>query len=196
MKSMTRRYQLGRRAALQEETRQRIVEAAVELHEAVGVARTSVTQIAERAGVGRLTVYRHFPDELALGTACTGLYWQRNPWPDLAAWRKIADPIERLEVALHTSYAYHHATAAMMVRAFADVVDSPIMAPYLDHWRLAADVVVAAWRVRGRKRTLLRAAIGHALLFPTWHSLHEQGLTDEQSVELMLRLTCDCESDS
>src|SRR5213596_2204294 len=64
-----RRYQLKRRAEQQEETRSRIVEAAVELHQTIGPAATTFSDIAERARVGRVTVYRHFPDELALAGA-------------------------------------------------------------------------------------------------------------------------------
>jgi hypothetical protein len=80
----------------------------------------------------------------------------------------------------------------MISRAFADAADSPIMQSYHDHWRRAADVIVSAWRVRGRKRSLLRAAIGHAIVFPTWYSLvRDQGLKDEQAVEIMCRLACD-----
>ena len=194
MNHVARRYTLKRRAERQDETRQRIVEAAVALHQSVGMARTTVTDIAERAGVGRLSVYRHFPDELTLGWACSGLYWERNPLPDPTPWRMIEDSHERLRTGLRESYAYHRQTEEMMTRAFADAADSPIMTPYYDHWRRAAAVVVAAWRVRGRKRTLLRAAIGHAIAFPTWRSLvRGQGLTDAQAVELMLRLTCDCD---
>ena len=194
MNHVARRYTLKRRAERQDETRQRIVEAAVALHQSVGMARTTVTDIAERAGVGRLSVYRHFPDELTLGWACSGLYWERNPLPDPTPWRMIEDSHERLRTGLRESYAYHRQTEEMMTREFADAADSPIMTPYYDHWRRAAAVVVAAWRVRGRKRTLLRAAIGHAIAFPTWRSLvRGQGLTDAQAVELMLRLTCDCD---
>ncbi len=193
MNLVARRYTLKRRAERQEATRQRIVEAAVALHQSVGMARTTVTDIAERAGVGRLSVYRHFPDALTLGRACSGLYWERNPLPDPTPWRAVDDPHERLRRALRESYAYHRGTEAMMTRAFADAADSPIMTPYHTHWRRAADVVAAAWKVRGRTRTLLRAAIGHAITFPTWRSLvRDQGLTDAQAVELMLRLTCDC----
>ena len=194
---MARGYKQKRRAERQEETRQRIVEATVNLHGTVGMARTTVTQIAERAGVGRQTFYRHFPDELALGQACSGLYWERNPLPDPEPWRAVTDPRERLEMALRESYAYHRQTEAMISLAFTDAADSPIMAPYHDHWRRAANVVASAWRVRGRERLLLRAAIGHAIAFPTWHSLvRDQGLTDPQAVELMHRLTCDCRDTS
>ena len=67
-----RRYTLKRRAELQAETRQRIVDAAVALHSSVGPAATTISAIAEHAGVERLTVYRHFPDELTLLRACSG----------------------------------------------------------------------------------------------------------------------------
>ena len=193
MNLVARRYTLKRRAERQEATRQRIVEAAVALHQSVGMARTTVTDIAARAGVGRLSVYRHFPGELTLGRACSGLYWERHPLPDPTPWRAVDDPHERLQLALRKSYAYHRQTEEMMTRVFADAADSPIMTPYHTHWRQAADVVAAAWKVRGRTRSLLRAAIGHAITFPTWRSLvRDQGLTDAQAVELMLRLTCDC----
>lgn len=195
MIEMTRRYELKKRAERLEETRRRIVESTIALHETVGPARTTITQIAEGAGVGRLTVYRHFPDELTLGRACSGLYWERNPLPDPERWRKVADPRERLSVALGESYAYHCRTEAMHSRALADAADSPIMTPYHEHWRRAADIVAAAWPVRGRERALLRAAVGHALSFATWSSLvRDQGLDDARAVALMLRLTCPCES--
>lgn len=187
---MTRPYRLQQRAERQEETRRRIVEAAVDLHGTVGPAQTTVTDIAARAGVGRQTVYRHFPDELALVRACSGLYWGRHPLPDPDLWREVRAPDERCRVALTESYAHHRRTEAMMSRAFADVADHPVMRAYHAHWRRAADVIASAWRVRGRRRSLLRAAVGHAIVFPTWRSLvREQGLTDAQAVEVMLRLT-------
>jgi len=193
---MSRRYELKRRAERQEETRRRIVEAAVTLHGSIGMSQTTITQIAELAGVGRQTVYRHFPDELALDRACSGLYWERNPLPDLEPWQAVADPHERLRLGLRESYAYHTRTEPMIDRVYADARDSPIMQGYHDHWQRGADIIASAWRLRGRERSLLRAAIGHAIVFPTWHSLvRDQALTDGQAVELMHRLTCECRVD-
>ena len=82
----TRKYEKKRRAELEAETRRRITEAAVELHGTVGPARTSISAIAERAGVRRSTVYRHFPDEAALIDACSSHWAAANPVPDMAAW--------------------------------------------------------------------------------------------------------------
>ena len=186
---MSRPYTLKRRAERQDQTRQRIVEAAIELHQTIGPTATTISQIADRAGVGRVTVYRHFPDELTLARACSGQYFERNPAPDPERWRAIADPEERLRTALHETYRYHRATQQMISHILADARDHPVMAPYHRHWRQAADVLLEPWPVRGRQRKPLRAAIALALSFDTWHTLsQEHGLTDPQAVELMLRL--------
>ena len=103
---MTRRYELKRGAEQQEATRRSIVEATMGLHESVGPARTTVSAVAERAGVQRLTVYRHFPDERALLAACSGHWVATNPAPDPGPWRKIRDPQERLRRALGEIYAF------------------------------------------------------------------------------------------
>ncbi|MDX1387994.1 MAG: TetR/AcrR family transcriptional regulator [Acidobacteriota bacterium] len=181
---------MKRRAERQDETRRRIVEAAIVLHGSVGMNKTTVKQIAELAGVGRQTVYRHFADELALGRACSGLYFERNPLPDPESWKKVADPEDRARVALRESYAFHRKTETMIGLAIADVGESPIMEPYFEHWRRAADIVASAWGNHGDERegALSKAAIGHALAFQTWRNLvRDQGLTDDQAVELMLR---------
>ena len=155
-----------------DETRQRIVDATIELHQTLGPAATTVSEIAERAGVGRVTVYRHFPDEPTLSRACSGQYFERNQPPDPDRWRAIDDARERLRAALRETARDHPATA-----------------PYHELWRDATDVLVEPWRVRGRRRVLLRAGIALALSFDTWRTLvQEQALTDEQAVELMLRL--------
>lgn len=190
---MARPYQLKRRAERQDETRQRIIEAAIELHQTIGPASTTVSDIAKGARVGRVTVYRHFPDEPTLARACSGAYFERHPLPDRKRWRSIADPEERLCSALHETYAYHRATEAMMAHVLADARGHPVLAPYHEHWRRAVDVLVPGWGARGRGRAMLRAGIALALSFDTWRTLaREQGLADGQAAELMLRLTGEC----
>ena len=192
---MARSYQLKRRAERQDETRQRIIEATIELHQTIGPAQTTISEIAERAQVGRVTVYRHFPDEATLSRACSGQYFERHPFPDPDNWQKIADPAERLRTGLRETYAYHAATEAMISHALADARDHPVMAPYHAHWQHAADILSAPWRRRGSRRTMLRAAIALALSFDTWRTLtQEQGLSDEQAIAVTLRLTHDCNS--
>ena len=190
---MARSYQLKRRAERQDETRQRIIEATIELHQTIGPARTTISEIAERAQVGRVTVYRHFPDEATLSRACSGQYFERHPFPDPDRWQKIADRAERLQTGLRETYAYHATTEAMISHALADARDHPVMAPYHAHWQHAADILSAPWRLRGSRRSMLHAAIALALSFDTWRTLtQEQGLSDDQAIAVMLRLTHDC----
>jgi AcrR family transcriptional regulator len=185
IKSVSRPYEMKRRAERQDETRRRIVEATIALHETLGPAATTVTQIAERAGVGRVTVYRHFPEPLDLDRACSGLYFERNPAPDPAGWRVHADPLERVRTALAETYAYHARTEQMISHALADGRDHAVMAPYHAHWRSAAEVLLEPWPAQP---ATLAAALALSLSFETWRTLvRERRLPQEQAVLLMER---------
>jgi AcrR family transcriptional regulator len=187
----TRTYELRRRAERQQETRERIVEAAVELHTTVGPARTSVAAIAERAGVTRPTVYAHFPDAEALFRACSGHVRETVPPPDPAAWRSIEDPGERLETALHALYGYYERLEPLLENIQRDAAVLPILRElsayrvrYLENVR---QLLLAGWPSRGRARTRVRRALGHALDFRTWQSLvRGQGCGTDEAVRLML----------
>ena len=188
---MARKYDMKRRAKRQEVTRLRIVEAAVELHETVGMARTTISAIAEKAGVERLTVYRHFPDERALFSACSGHWSAANPPPDPASWTQIADPEERLRSALTEVYAYYRRTEPMLANVVRDAQVHPItreMAePFYEHLERMRYVLATGWGVENERLALLLAALGHALDFQTWRSLaRQQSLSDEQAIEVMV----------
>jgi AcrR family transcriptional regulator len=192
MNPMTRSYRLRRRAERQDRTRQKIVEAAIALHQDKGLAATTMGDVAERAGVGRVTVYRHFPDEAALVGACSGQYFERYPLPDPEPWLSIADPVERLRRGLGESYAYHRETEPMMAGVLAEARDHPLMAPYHDHWRRCAEVLARGWPAKLRRQHQLGAACALAIGFDTWRTLaRDEGLTDAQAIALMLRLTRD-----
>ena len=188
---MPRKYEMKRRAQRQEETHRRITEAAVELHQALGPAKTTISAIAERAGVQRLTVYKHFPDERALLAACSSHYEAANPLPDVGPWTQILDPEDRLRRALAETYAYHRRTEPMMTKVLRDAqIHAPtfeVTVPYLQHWDRARYVLVTGWEAEDQRLKVLLAALGHALEFWTWRSLvHERGLTDEEAIELMV----------
>jgi AcrR family transcriptional regulator len=191
---MTRKYELKQRAESLAATRKRIVEATVELHDSLGPARTTISAIAERAGVQRLTVYRHFPDERTLFHACSSHWTGQNPKPDPSTWVAIADPEERLQTALTAIYAFYRETEGMTGNLLRDLPDSPVLqevaAPLVDYWQTVREVLDRGWKTRGHKRTLLRAAIGHAIAFETWRSLtRREGLDDDLAAETMLSLT-------
>ena len=188
---MQRKYHLKQRAEREQQTRQRIIEATLELHTSVGPARTTISAIAERAGVERLTVYRHFPDERALFTACSALGRAKNPPPDPAPWRSILDPETRLQTALTEIYAYYRRTEQGWVNLMRDAQIMPLgrefQEPQVKHWALMQEILEAGWSGDGSRRDLLRAALGHALNFYTWQSLvREQGLEDEEAIELLV----------
>ena len=193
MSDQKRPYRKKRRAELEEETRRRITESAVELHGTVGPSHTSMSAVAERAGVRRSTLYRHFPDEAALFEACTGHWMAENPPPDLSAWAAIGDPDERLRTALEELYAYWRQTQPMMENLIRDEATNEHVRrnfrSFHEFMGAAGEILLAGRGVRGRARQRTLAAIGHALDFSTWRSLaREQGLGDAEAVELMIGL--------
>jgi AcrR family transcriptional regulator len=187
----SRTYELKRRAERQEETRHRIVTAAVELHTMLGPSRTTVQAIAEKAGVTRPTVYAHFPDARSLLEACSGHVRATTPPPDPTPWRSIADPSERLETALRELYGYYERLEPLLENVQRDAAVMPPVAElnadrvrYLEETR---DLLLQAWPARGRARAPLRRAIGHALEFRTWQSLvRGQGCSTDEAVQLMV----------
>ena len=175
-----RKYELKKRAAEMAETHQRITEAAIELHGTVGPARTTLSAVAERAGVERRTLYRHFPSEAELFEACSTHYFAANPLPHLETWRAIKDPQQRLGRALDELYAYYERTGPMLANALRDAV-APLEA-FLEE---AADTLIVGRRARGRRRHLLGAAMRHGVAFSTWRSLSTDSIARADAVMLV-----------
>jgi AcrR family transcriptional regulator len=186
---MKRKYELKERARRQAETRQRIVEATVGLHTSVGPARTTISAIAQRAGVERHTVYAHFPDERTLFHACSAHWRGRHPRPDVEHWLALDVPEERLRGVLSEMYAWFDG-----VESDLDVLlrDAPVVPEHAEAMAEAAAVTngLADDLARGwPRRKTVRAVIGHALEFETWRSLvRRQGLSRRQAVDAMVRL--------
>jgi AcrR family transcriptional regulator len=185
-----RKYELKQRAEEMAETRRRITEAAVGLHGTVGPARTTMSAVAERAGVQRHTLYRHFPSESELFGACSAHFFAANPLPDPGRWRSIGDPRERLARALDDLYAYYERTEPMFSNVLRDVelVEAlgPTVAPMRDYLAEAVEILAVGWRVRGRRRRVLAAALRHALDFHVWRSLTaDASISRAEAVELV-----------
>jgi AcrR family transcriptional regulator len=186
---MKRRYELKERARRQAETRQRIVEAAVDLHTSRGPARTSISAIAERAGVERHTVYAHFPDERALFRACSTHWRSHHPRPDFAALAAVPDPVRRLRRALRRMYGWYESVEPHLALFARDASLVPAQAEVLGETRARISELADALARDWPRRRATRAAIGHALEFETWRSLvRRQGLSREQAVDAMMRL--------
>jgi AcrR family transcriptional regulator len=189
---MTRTYTLKSRAEQQADTRQRIVEAAVDLHSSVGPAATTFSMLAERAGVQRHTVYAHFPDERSLYLACSGLTLERSPLPDPEPWRAIADPAARLRHGLREVYAWFAQNAALAGCVLRDAEFHPLTREIT---ALRIEPSMLSYReVLGIGLNLRQRAVLHlALGFFAWRALvRESGLTQEQAVEAMVRAVMGC----
>jgi AcrR family transcriptional regulator len=189
---MPRRYVMQQRAESRDATGRRIVDAAIEVRSARGGDRT-LTAIAARAGVSRLTVYRHFPDEVDLAKACMTRYVELHPPPDPAAWAAIASPATRLHHALTELYAWYRDNEAMLTNSavdqFADPRLAEALAPVTAGFEAMQQVVSAGWSVVGAESSMVDPAIDHALAFTTWLSLcRGQGLSQVSAVALMVRL--------
>lgn len=189
-----RKYELKKRAERQEETRRRITEATVGLHKTVGPARTQISEIARRAGVERLTVYKHFPDPHALFEACSAHWSAGHPPPDPSPWNDIADPGLRTETALEAVYSYFDENEAMLANVIRDAATIPELREHVEAGSLAyvgevRHLVVEGWRPRGRRRERLATVVALALEFHTWRFLARgRGLTNEAAAELMAEL--------
>ena len=176
---MARTYELKKRAERMQETRRRIVDAAVQLHTTLGPARTSLAAVAEQAGVQRHTLYAHFPDRRALFQACSADWTARHPAPDLRASRGLAE-------ALTALYAWYEEVEHDLALFRRDMQADELVAEILagderDHLELRDSLALGA----GRRQ---RAAIGHALRFETWRSLvRGEGLSRAEAVRAMVR---------
>ena len=190
MSSEKRRYELKARAERQAQTRERIVRATMELHREVGPARTTVSEIARRAGVQRLTVYNHFPEEAELLAACQGHWLSEHPPPDPGPALALADPGERVRAALAGLYAWYRSTEPMARavrrdRTLVAGLDSLLAASMDARMNELAEALAEGFGRRGAAAKHTRAAAALALDFWTWYRLDREGLGDDDAAALM-----------
>ena len=180
-----RKYTQRRRAEQQQETRERIVDAAMALHEKLGPAETTISAIADRAGVQRLTVYRHFANDRELFGACSSKWFGLHTPPDLGAIPS-GEPEPYTKAVLSALYEYYGGTQGMWSVVYRDVAKMPLLNEVLagfDAYLFAASKqLLAAWAPR--RSAKLKATVSHALRFSTWQSLDEQKLGTTSMAEL------------
>jgi AcrR family transcriptional regulator len=187
-----RKYDLKVRAERQRQTRERIVAATVALHETVGPARTTVAEVARRAGVQRLTVYNNFPDETELLAACQAHYFGGHPPPDFGSAFALADPDERLKAILRDLYRWYRACAPMLGNSLRDrslvpALDALLSQTVDSQFAELGQAIVAGWVAPGGDQRV-GVVVALALDFRTWQRMAEHGLDDEAAAELMTEL--------
>ncbi len=177
------------RAESQEATHRRIVEATVKLHETLGPKDTTISAIAEEAGVQRLTVYRHFPDDTVLFQACSSTWSERNPPPDPELWSSVADGLDRVGVALKALYRYYAGTAGMWTSLYRDLDEVEALKPSMSGFAAYLDSVadgLAGHIAPDGDNPDLAATLRHAVQFSTWMSFARIGLGDAAKAELVV----------
>jgi AcrR family transcriptional regulator len=183
---MTRTYTLKRRAEQLADTRRRIVEAAVDLHGSVGPARTTISMVAEKAGVQRHTLYAHFPDERSLLMACSALSLERHPLPDATPWAEIDDRRARLRIGLAAIYGWYERNAEVAACVLRDAEVHPLVKEisalrYGPYFTAYHDILGA--KLNATQRALLHVALN----FATWRTLmRESGLTKAAAIDAMV----------
>jgi AcrR family transcriptional regulator len=186
MSTEKRKYELKERARRQDDTRQRIAAATAQLHEEVGPARTTVAEIARRAGVQRLTVYKNFPDEYALFAACQSHFATESPPPDVSRALAVEDPGERLETVLRDLYGWYRRTERMSTNVRRDRELLPALdALFADTGDVAAARLADTLALGFGRRRAIRAAVALALDFWTWRRLTREGLSDRAAARVM-----------
>ena len=185
-----RRYELRKRAEQVADTRRRITEATVELHRTIGPSATRVSEIARRAGVQRVTVYTHFPDDDSLIAACSAHWRSLHPRPETAKWQAIEEPSERLRRTLTDLYAWYRETEPMTANLLRDAPAVPALRPYVqrdieEYVKEVARFVASPFRARGRRHERLMVTAETVLGFHAWRVLSR--LEDEEAVELAAR---------
>jgi AcrR family transcriptional regulator len=184
-----RPYRKRKRAQAEEETRRRITEAAVELHGTVGPANTKVTEVAERAGVSRMTVYNHFPTDADLFLACSTHWAIQNPLPDPSGWIETEDPAARVVSALDELYGWYARKRGMLEKVLRDAPLVPSLGELMDgYWGGYMDDVVSAlsrgWSGEREDDGALQATLRVVADFHTWRTLSESGLSNASAAEV------------
>ncbi|MGW6174742.1 TetR/AcrR family transcriptional regulator [Arthrobacter sp. NPDC055138] len=186
----SRPYQMVKRAEQVDTTRQRIVDAAVALHGSVGPARTTIAGVAERAGVTRLTVYRHFSDDEALFAACSSHWLSQQQLPSPTVWAELPDPLERLHAGLTDLYRFYRGGESMLARIYADweALPDKRRRELEERNTFFRDALLEPFPA-SRRSDQLRAVVGHAVSFWTWRSLClDNGLSNRDAVQVMTAL--------
>jgi len=183
-----RTYKMIKRAESRDETRSRIVDAAIALHEEVGPKATTISAIAERAGVQRLTVYRHFPDDASMFQACSTGWYERNPFPDLDAMEGVG--LQGCREGLIALYRFYSGTERMLVSVLRDLPDMPVLRgpnqPFVDYLHDLHRKLVERVSPPLSRESFTATTLGHAIHFSTWQSLQAAGLSDEAKADLVI----------
>lgn len=183
-----RRYRMSKRAKAVDETRDRIVAATLTLHMEKGVVATSHSDIADRAGVGAATVYRHFPSLDTLVEACGARVQEmvRAPLPAEApaVFAGLVGRRARLERLVAELGDLYTRGAPAFVAAQRDRDRVPQLDASLRRLEAGVEALVREAVGLDTPEPRLRLVIGLASL-GTWQSMTRLGVTPAEILQAM-----------
>jgi len=185
-----RKYSMQARSTAVEETRQRIVDATVELHNEQGISGTSMQDVADRAGVALATVYRHFPSLDELIPACGGRNLELNPPPTAAVFDGLETGEQRIAALVAALHANYERGSRSYEVAIAEVHTIPVLARFMAEVSAhLADLVATAAKPFKPDSTQLKLAVG-LCDFLVWRALTATGMTTKETTAAITRLLC------
>jgi len=189
---MPRRYRMEARSQAVQQTRGRIVAAAMALHAERGAVATNWEEIADRAAVAPATVYRHFPSLDELIPACARTVFDLA---GIVATEQVGEiyagattPWQKLERFIHGTCECYARGAGWLhaARREADLV--PAMKRAVEVQERSNEVFVRA-AFAGDQVDEETVAVLRALTdFPFWRSLTDAGLLHAQAVDVICGL--------
>ena len=186
-----RPYAMQRRAALEAETRERIVRATVKLHAQHGGLGTSYAMIAKQAEVAPQTVYNHFPELGSLFDACTGHVLNQAPPLGLETFRSGRSPAARLRLLARAVYARHAFLAPWMRISWYEAALVPELGAIVARGNAALRELIRAAVAPDREPSSGFVNAAFVLLdYPAW-----QELTSSRSSPEAARIAGDCLAD-
>lgn len=182
-----RKYQLGKRAEIVEDTRRRIIDATFDLHSEKGVLATSMQDVAERADVALRTVYNHYPtiDDLVAG--CTKKVISLLAPPSPAIFRGLGGFEERVQRLVRELFAMYERGSVLIEVARCEQGEVAGLADYVANEAALREALVReALRPFGLGSLIIRE-VAALTDFYVWRALTQQSLSTRQAVDVIHR---------
>ncbi|MCB9136696.1 MAG: TetR/AcrR family transcriptional regulator [Anaerolineales bacterium] len=191
---MPRQYKMQTRSMATEKTKERIVQAAKELHASQGLQGTSYIEIADKAGVAMATVYRHFPSIADLIPACaSSIVVLQTLTPDavIALFQGKAGVLERLEWIIQGTCECYERDSGWLQAARREGDLIPTLSEVIDEQQKNLRILVRAALEESNVTERQVQVLAALMDFPLWKSLRDMGLTPDEATDQVLELTRD-----
>jgi AcrR family transcriptional regulator len=175
------------------QTNRRIVQAAIGLHAERGVLDTSWQDIAERAGVSPVTVYRHFRSLSELIPACARSFVDSvAPLAEedaRAAFAELMLPLERLEMLIRDDCSCYARGREWFHAAMRESDLVPELGAVVSAQQATLAILIRAALEDHDPSGELVSALQAVIDFPFWRALIQAGVAEDEAPRIMLDLS-------